>query len=150
MKEFGRRPYISDSSETTYAEEMKRVTDKELFNIRAEHHSEFKKPYFSPAYEGMEYYNSPYPVDPYDPDDPGSVRTQDRSARSLRSRRPGSADLHRSQFCGVATESPHRLRLSIADGPGPIRSDGARASALGRIGGNTPTAGQMADEGQTG
>lgn len=68
-KEYGRRPYMN-VSDTSHFEEMRRITDKELFNIQLQQHSELKKPYMVPDYEGMEYYYDPYPNQPYDPYSP--------------------------------------------------------------------------------
>jgi hypothetical protein len=84
-KEFGRRPYVSSrkGSKDSYVEEMRKITEKADADRAAEigyriPQSEFKRPYASPTYQGMEHYKNPEnppfkpppeepPVDPFQP-----------------------------------------------------------------------------------
>ena len=52
MREYGRKPYMSKS----YNEMMKRITNKAMYNIRPEKHSEFEKPYRADSYSDMQHY----------------------------------------------------------------------------------------------
>lgn len=54
VKEYGRRPYVDPTAR--YVDQMKRVTDKAMYNQKLELQSELKKPYLTDDYQQMEYY----------------------------------------------------------------------------------------------
>ena len=58
VREYGRRPYVDQSSDT-FVDSMKRVTDFAIYNQQTQAHSELKKPYLHDDYQEMEYWYSP-------------------------------------------------------------------------------------------
>ena len=58
-REYGKRPYV-DVEPKDYVQYALRPTDKEIFDVKLEPHSEFKKPYRFDDYQEMEhYYDTP-------------------------------------------------------------------------------------------
>jgi len=58
-KDYGRRLYVADKPSVLYFREMKRITDRAIFNQVQGVQSEFKKPYLYGDYSEMEYYREP-------------------------------------------------------------------------------------------
>jgi len=75
--ENGIRPYIG-GGKSSYVEQMRRTTDKAIFNELLQKQSEFKKPWANDeGYPEMEYWHPWMPIDPWFPWDFGDPPTVD-------------------------------------------------------------------------